>query len=288
MSHITKEREKLAVHEPGNRIHFESSSSLVVPDFDRHLLHVTSRNANSPDVNLTFPITQDEEIALNATVRGKMNHEQIRQLVGLNLILAVFATDYGINPIPAIYTNRETPNYHNIRKRKAIQPQKNFNKSIGRGLRKREVSEITRSYGTWLNLPLLTPLEEILTARQNKELAKKILIERNIRFVIWLAKPYRNLSEHSLLDLVQEGLIGLSEAAEKFNWRLGFKFSTHAKWFILRNILRAIPNTGLHISIPVHEYEKVSKILQALKIAEETGTPLNKHHVALVKEYATV
>lgn len=113
---------------------------------------------------------------------------------------------------------------------------------------------------------LLTRREEIELSKrilQNDEEARQKLINSNLRLVVNIAKKYAYRTPHlSLLDLIQEGNLGLFRAVEKFNYRKGFKFSTYATWWIRQAITRAIADQGRTIRIPVHMVETISKFLQ--------------------------
>jgi RNA polymerase primary sigma factor len=113
--------------------------------------------------------------------------------------------------------------------------------------------------------PLLTAAEEVELAKRIEQgdlEAKERMINSNLRLVVSLAKRYQG-QELSLLDLIQEGILGLIRATEKFDWRRGYKFSTYATFWIRQAIQRGLANQGRTIRIPVHIGQRERKIARA-------------------------
>jgi RNA polymerase primary sigma factor len=113
--------------------------------------------------------------------------------------------------------------------------------------------------------PLLTKEQEIELARRierGDQEAKQLMINSNLRLVISIARKYQG-SGVALLDLIQEGVLGLIRATEKFDWRRGFKFSTYATWWIRQAVERGIANKARTIRMPVHVLQRERKIARA-------------------------
>ena len=133
--------------------------------------------------------------------------------------------------------------------------------------------------------PLLTADEEIELAKaieSGDEAAKERMINSNLRLVVFMAKRYQNQGL-SLLDLIQEGILGLIRAVEKFDWRRGFKFSTYATWWIRQSIQRGIQNKARTIRVPAHALDRERAVQRAYdRLADMLGREPTDHEIAEV------
>lgn len=136
-------------------------------------------------------------------------------------------------------------------------------------------------------VPLLSAEEEVNLAKrmeEGDEIAKKRLVEANLRLVVSIAKRYVGRGM-LFLDLIQEGNLGLIKAVEKFDFRKGFKFSTYATWWIRQAITRAIADQARTIRIPVHMVETINKLIRVNRqLLQELGRDPSPEEIAAEME----
>jgi RNA polymerase primary sigma factor len=223
--------------------------------------------------------------------RYKINNEQIEELVSRGKSRGFVTEEEIIHIIPNIENDIEgleclydKLEKNNIRVEDAVEvidvseekedldkkSKKEISKEIGDlsldNISSDSVQMYLREIG---KVPLLTSEEEIQLAKRKERgdvAAKQKLAEANLRLVVSIAKKYVGRSANlSLLDLIQEGNIGLFRAVEKFDYRKGYKFSTYATWWIRQAITRAIADQSRTIRIPVHMVETMNKFAQVTR-----------------------
>jgi len=147
----------------------------------------------------------------------------------------------------------------------------------------RDLDTLSVFLGQAANHRLLTAAEEVSLAKRIERgdaAAKRLMIESNLRLVVSIAKDFRGRGL-PLPDLIQEGTLGLTRAAEKFDWRRGHKFSTYATWWIRQSIQRAIATQTRTIRLPLHIVEREQRLSrEARRLEAERGRRPTKSELA--------
>lgn len=215
-----------------------------------------------------IPITEDSILAL--IEKGKH-----RGFVTQTEIINTFPNlDKDIKGLESLYDRLESANINIIDSGQVFHEEKareyDEKKKLETELEEASTSDSVQMYLREIGkYPLLSSEEEIELAKKiekNDEAARQKLAVSNLRLVVSIAKKYVGRSANlTLLDLIQEGNIGLFKAVEKFDYKRGYKFSTYATWWIRQAITRALADQGKTIRIPVHMVETINKYQQVVR-----------------------
>jgi len=254
------------------------------------------------DIEISLGVSQKteekaEELSVKEQIQELVKRGERKGFVTQDEILKYFPNvEENIDLLEKIYDSFAEANIEIVESDKLLIPRsETIDKEVEESVKVAKWNNADENVETYLKevrrIPLLTPEEEKILAQkvsQGDENARKKMIEANLRLVVFIAKRYINYSHSmSLLDLIQEGNIGLLKAVDKFDYHKGFKFSTYATWWIKQAITRALANQDRTIRIPVHMVETITKYLKVKRtlaknlgrepIPEEIAIEMNKN-----------